>query len=1042
MIETSILFSEKIAESSRQFKARLLYEGAVVSGDIRSITINKGACGESFSTGSVYSSYIEVTLDGCEELLENKELQLQIGLLVDEETIEYVDIGYYTVIKPKTSVYSTTFTAVGRISSKLNKLFEIPSTLTLRNIAEAITAATGVLILFNGEVSDAVLGDSIAGMTCKEALFVIACTFGGFATEDNAGNIVISKYSTDSKISIDGDKMTTLPEVNDLDYDLYGIKVVVSEMSENEEGNTVEEVAFTEGVPRITVTNKFMTADLFSAFLSNTIGYTYRPGTIPIALGDPRLQPWDCLEVTDVKSNVYIVPCLNIVHTFDGGFTTTVMAPGESEAESGSNTVGPISQQLERLSSLLLTAQEAIVKRLKADDLEAEVAKLGYVSIDELEVVDAAIKDLEANAISTKNLSSEVAKLGYLKADNLESEMAEFGYIKSSEADITYAAIEDLKAAEAEIEEIQAKNVEIEKLVANKIDAKKVESTYATIEELEAAEADIQNLEASTVKTEELDAEVAEFGYLKTGNLDAEVADLGYAKVKSLEAEYAKLDQTNIDQAWVIDLLVTGKFLADDFNAATGSFSKWLTGVNIIGDSIKAGTISTDRLIIRNPDTNEGILYEINNGVVDQTDLSEEELKRLCLDGKILVAESVTADKINVTDLFAQDITSTGNFNMGGKGALVYDAETDSLSIRAKEITLSTGTTVEEEIQSVKSSALIETYDEYATGEDATTEPTEWYTDKPTAGEGIYIWQRRVNVYGNGDVVYGPAVCITGSKGGPGSDGKSAYEIWLEAGNTGTVDDYLESLKGVKGETGTSVESSIRYYLLQSEDLEAPAAPTEYPPSEGWTDTEPEFNEENIGNLYTVDCTVFSDGTWAYTDVSLSTSYEAAKAAYKRAEAVSQELIETSSKILQTSEEVTLGILAGYTRTSDLEAYKKLVENLLKVNEEGVSMEFEQMAAKLNELGGEITTQKQYIRFIEGSIYIGHSDSPYSSVYTNDTLEFRYNDQMVARFTNEVLEVRNISAENQVAWFQQWAIRKGAYIEGVGYNLNDMWTGG
>lgn len=271
-----------------------------------------------------------------------------------------------------------------------------------------------------------------------------------------------------------------------------------------------------------------------------------------------------------------------------------------------------------------------------------------------------------------------------------------------------------------------------------------------------------------------------------------------------------------------------------------------------------------------------------------------------------------------------------------------------------------------------------------------------------------------------------------------GEDGKSAYEIWLDAGNTGTVNDYLESLKGKNGDNGTSVKSSIRYYLLQSEELETPAVPTEHPPAEGWTDTEPEFNEENIGRLYTVDCTVFSDDTWSYTDVSLSTSYEAAKAAYNRANAVSQELIETSSKILQTSEEVTLGILAGYTKTSDLEAYKKQVENLLKVNEEGVSMEFEQMAAKLNELGGEITTQKQYIRFIEGSIYIGHSDSPYSSVYTNDTLEFRYNDQMVARFTNEVLEVRNIMAENQVGFFEQWAIRKGAYIDGVGYNLDDI----
>lgn len=257
------------------------------------------------------------------------------------------------------------------------------------------------------------------------------------------------------------------------------------------------------------------------------------------------------------------------------------------------------------------------------------------------------------------------------------------------------------------------------------------------------------------------------------------------------------------------------------------------------------------------------------------------------------------------------------------------------------------------------------------------------------------------------------------------------------------TNEQLEDIGGGgDGADGIGIESYTRYYLLQSSELTAPAKPTTYPPSSEWISTEPAFDEENIGNLYTVDCTVFSDGTWSYTDVSLSTSYEAAKAAYNKAQAASNEIIEVSSQILQTAEEITLGILAGYTTASDLENYKKQVENLLKVNEEGVSMEFEQMAAKLNELGGEITTQKQYIRFIEGSIYIGHSDSPYSSVYTNDTLEFRYNNQMVARFTNEVLEVRNISAENQVAWFHQWAIRKGAYIDDVGYNLNDMWIGG
>jgi len=38
--------------------------------------------------------------------------------------------------------------------------------------------------------------------------------------------------------------------------------------------------------------------------------------------------------------------------------------------------------------------------------------------------------------------------------------------------------------------------------------------------------------------------------------------------------------------------------------------------------------------------------------------------------------------------------------------------------------------------------------------------------------------------------------------GSPGADGKSAYEIWLEAGNTGSKKDYLDSLKGETGPQG------------------------------------------------------------------------------------------------------------------------------------------------------------------------------------------------------------------------------------------------
>lgn len=39
-------------------------------------------------------------------------------------------------------------------------------------------------------------------------------------------------------------------------------------------------------------------------------------------------------------------------------------------------------------------------------------------------------------------------------------------------------------------------------------------------------------------------------------------------------------------------------------------------------------------------------------------------------------------------------------------------------------------------------------------------------------------------------------------QGPPGSAGKSAYEIWLDLGNNGTEQDFIDSLKGDQGEKG------------------------------------------------------------------------------------------------------------------------------------------------------------------------------------------------------------------------------------------------
>lgn len=160
---------------------------------------------------------------------------------------------------------------------------------------------------------------------------------------------------------------------------------------------------------------------------------------------------------------------------------------------------------------------------------------------------------------------------------------------------------------------------------------------------------------------------------------------------------------------------------------------------------------------------------------------------------------------------------------------------------------------------------------------------------------------------------------------------------------------------------------------------------------------------------------------------------------------ITKELSTFSSQILQTSENITIGILAGYTTTDDLEKYKQEVENTFNINEQGFAFQFAQTEEKLTELGNTVTTQNSYIRLENGEIIIGQTGenaSPITTVYTNAGMEIRFNGVTVAKYTDGVMEINNAYIGNQLAFWKQFAFRKGAYITDVGYNLNLVWIGG
>ena len=389
MIQTSEAFAGKIRESSRCFSARFLAGSLEVAGSIRRIVIHWGSSGaDSLVLGAVYSSFIEVQMDGNESTLEGQELQLQIGLMTEEGVYEYIGMGYYTVEHPATSVYDTTFTAKGRITSKMAGTFRWPESLSIAAIIAALEDQADLRITIDAGIDQTMcILKKPKEMSCRDALGVVASVIGGYATEMPDGSVHVSVYTSTPNIDVDGDLMTKLPTAADYNNTINGIRVVVSAETTDDDGDVTPGVSFSSGDVDTEVDCEYMTEAMFAPYAARIVGYSYRPATVPLALGDPRIQPQDVLGVTDTKGNQYVVPCMSIIHTFDGGFQTEVSTPNP---ESSTNIKGSLGKAVSEMKLELLEVQR----------LFAKYARIDLINVDRIESRDGSTYwDLTTNEL-------------------------------------------------------------------------------------------------------------------------------------------------------------------------------------------------------------------------------------------------------------------------------------------------------------------------------------------------------------------------------------------------------------------------------------------------------------------------------------------------------------------------------------------------------------------------------------------------------------------------------------------------------------------
>ena len=263
----------------------------------------------------------------------------------------------------------------------------------------------------------------------------------------------------------------------------------------------------------------------------------------------------------------------------------------------------------------------------KVTKLDTVVAS--KVGADELVAIQASIDNLNANKLSVKD------------------------------AELKYATIEKLDAENATINgKLTAYEASIEGLKADKIDASEVEAKYATIKSLEATDAKFDKLDTTYAKVTALDAQKARIDDLDANKLSATDADLKYADI-----DFANIGEAAVEKFYAVSGII------QNLTLETGVVVKELVGVKIKGDLIEGNTIQADKLVVKGSD---GLYYKLNieGGATTSEQVSEEDLQN-GLSGSIIVAKSITAEKVAVDDLVAFGAT------IGGFHITATDIETN-----------------------------------------------------------------------------------------------------------------------------------------------------------------------------------------------------------------------------------------------------------------------------------------------------------------------------------------------------------------------------
>ena len=347
--------------------------------------------------------------------------------------------------------------------------------------------------------------------------------------------------------------------------------------------------------------------------------------------------------VTDGNGNKYV--------KLDGSDQLTPLT--DNERPSADSTTASVNDG-ERVSVLIKNHTATITGNVSSPSVRSDDFKNLDDQVTDIKKFDIVIAErVQANEGYIKKLQTDKADVGDLTAANA----------KITELETNKASVEDLNATKAEITDLKT----------TKLDTEVANATYATIENLDATNANLENLDATYGQFQELATN-------KFTAIDADIKKLDTEKLSATtaDAKYATIDFSNIGIA-AIQKLFTDSGIIGDLVVSEGHITGKLVGVTIIGDLIEGGTVKADKLVVLGED---GLYYKLNTNGVTTT---AEQTEYNSLNGSVITAKSITAEKVKVDDLVAFDAT-IGGFNITNSS--IYSGAKESVTNTTRGIYL------------------------------------------------------------------------------------------------------------------------------------------------------------------------------------------------------------------------------------------------------------------------------------------------------------------------------------------------------------------